>query len=522
MATRPSITRRSSGQRSESAFINATRAGIAAVSLSLSASCAEPPRGGPARADLDVVDRGAHPRPPFEFDRDDGAFLDQVQRGAFRYLWEVADPATGMVFDRTSVRVISVAGVGFQLGAIPVGVERGWITRDQGAERAALILSSLEGQPANRRHGLFFHYLDEGTGAPSSKGYETVVSTIDSAILIAGMITASSYFGGAVAERADRMIGAADWRAFVAADPPEDWARGFITLGWRAADPRAPGGEGALLPYYWADAGDEQKLVTFLAVGADASKGVDPSVYYRLRRRLGGYKDSGPFVWFPWSGAMFTHFFAHCWIGYAAMGPDDPSRFGVERRPRVDWWENSRRAAVMQRAKARDNPRGLPAFAAGAWGLGANDEAGGYAVRDLYPDAVEFPGAREGVDFADAKVKDDWGDGTVAPYNAGCAIMFTPRESLAALHLYAAAADPAGRPLAWRDPREGGMGFQDAFNPATSWTAPDCVAIDQGPLLLCIENARTGLIWRLFHAHPAVRSACDRLGLHFKPEPRDR
>ena len=464
---------------------------------------------------LEVVDRENRPRPPYAFDVPDAEFLDRVQRGAFLYLWEVADPATGMVFDRSSAQVISVAGVGFQLSAIPVGIERGWISREQGLERTARILTSLAREPANRKGGMFYHYLEAGTARPTTKGYETVVSTIDSAILLSGMITVSSYFGGAIAKDADAMIAAVDWAYFVEHSPSEPWAKGFISLGWKPADIAAPTGNGSLLPYYWADAGDEQKLVTLLAVSApEPSKRVPPATYFRLRRQLGTYADSGLFVWFPWSGALFTNFFAHCWIDYAHAGPDDPAAFGVPNRPRVDWWENARRAVIMHRRKAVENPRKLPTLGEDAWGLGAHDAAGGYVVNHLFPAPVAWPGAREGADYPRIAVKDQWGDGTVAPYNAGCAVLFEPRAATAALRHYAEVKDTQGHPLVWREPAVGSYGFQDAFNLGTGWCAPDCVAIDQGPMILCIENARTGLIWKLFSRHPSITEGVRRVGLN--------
>lgn len=503
-----------------SAYIVMKRAAAAGLVAAL-LSAAGPGCGASSLADqpakspvLEVVGAPEIPRPPFSFDSQDSAFLDSVQRGAFRYLWEVADPKTGMVFDRTSVRVISVAGVGFQLSAIPVGVEHRWISRKEGEERALRILKSLRSEPSNRKYGMFFHYLEEGTARPITKDFETVASTIDSALLVAGMVTASSYFGAEVARNADAMVREVNWQAFVAQNPSEAWAKGFISLGWRPNDPTNPTGPGSFLPYYWGDSGDEQKLVTFLAVAApDAAKAVPPQTYYRLRRQLGSYGDSGPFSWFPWSGALFTDFFAHCWINYSQLGPDDPAAFGVANRPRVDWWENSRRAVAMHRRKAVENPLHLPTLGQDAWGLGAHDTAAGYAVNGLFPTLIPWPGAVEGVDYAEFKVKDEWGDGTLAPYNAGCAILFEPRASLAALRHYAALTDGSGAPLVWHDPGSGGLGFQDSFNAGTSWSAPDCIAIDQGPLILAIENARSGLVWQLFGNHPVVRDGLDRLKL---------
>ncbi|QKK08014.1 MAG: DUF3131 domain-containing protein [Planctomycetota bacterium] len=164
-------------------------------------------------------------RPPFSFAPADEALLEEVSRAAFEYFWSDVHAATGMVRDRSSAEVVSVAGVGFQLSALVVGAERGWVSREEAEARARLILSSLSSAPENRRAGLFFHYLDGETAGPSREGYETVVSTIDSALLFAGMVTASSYFGGEVAALADGMLEAADWREFLVVGPsgePDD------------------------------------------------------------------------------------------------------------------------------------------------------------------------------------------------------------------------------------------------------------------------------------------------------------
>jgi hypothetical protein len=454
------------------------------------------------------------PRPPFEFGAEDQALLEEIQRGCFQFFWSATAPQSQMVVDRTSASIVSVAGLGFQLSAIPIGVEHGWITREEGEARALQILRPLEANEGNRKFGLFFHYLDGATAGPAKEGYETVVSTIDSAILFAGMLTAGSYFEGETREIADRLFAAADWAAFIPPDKsvPKAHERGFISLGWKPTDRADPTGAGELLPFYWMDSGDEQRLVTFLAVCApDGGRRVSPQVYYRMRRALGQYGGAPPFAWFPWSGALFTNFFAHCWIDWARMAPDTPAAFGVLSRPRIDWWENSRRAALMHRAKAIENPKGLPGLGAEAWGLSACDARSGYLVPGLFPELLRIEGWRPEFDYSTVKPEDNFGDGTIPPYSAGSAIMFVPEYSLEALRAYRALTNTRGEPLVWMGVGEGEYGFRDSFNRGAEWVAPDYVAIDQGPLILAIENARTGRVWDWFHAHPWVRSGTIRL-----------
>ncbi|MBS0191674.1 MAG: glucoamylase family protein [Phycisphaerales bacterium] len=475
-------------------------------------------------------------RPPFTFSAQDEQFLEEIQKGCFRFLWESGDPANGMPRDRSSDPTISVAGVGFLLSALPIAAERGWVTKSQASERALLVLRTLASRPEIRKAGLFQHYLDGPTaGIHKGKSLEHTVSTIDSALLFAGMLTASSYFGGEVATIADKLFADADWKFFQGGPEAKAHERGFISLGWKPDDPSNTTGNGKILPYYWVDSGCEHRLTTLLAVCAPIEEHrIDPAVYYKLRRQLGSHKftgdakalppdlpaETGDVVWFPFSGSLFVNTFSHLWIDYAALGADNPSDFGVTFRPPVDWWENSRRMTTLHRLKAIENPRKLPTLGPDAWGLTASDYPKGYLVAGVYPALITLPGSRADFDFSTFRAKDEWGDGTIAPYGAGCAILFQPDAALRALHYYRDLKRPDGSSLTWRDPAApldsgGGYGFVDAFNlrPQASWAAPDALAIDQGPLLLAIENARTGNVWKWFHAHEAVRAGMKRLKL---------
>lgn len=460
-------------------------------------------------------------RPPFTFAPADDTFLEEVQKASFGFLWKACDPTTGMVRDRTSVDFVSVAGVGFQLAALPIAAERGWVTRDQARDRALTILRALEAEPTNRKAGLFYHFLEGANAKPRDMD---VVSTIDSAIFFAGALAAGSAFDGEVRAIADRLYADADWTFFILKNPPkaEPVNAGLISLGWKPTDHSKPQGDGNLLPYVWIDAGDEQRLVTLLAVSAPNPKHrVDPALYYRLRRQLGAYAESGVLQWFPYSGALFTNFFAQTFINYAAMGPDNPAAQGAERRPRIDWWENARRAVQLHRIKATEagaqtGSAKTPTLGANAWGLSACDGPNTYLVPGVFPNRIPTQGEVLDQDYTAFTAKDDLGGGYIAPYAAGCAVMFDPAAALSALRYYRSLKTGTGEPLVWREPGadwSGGYGFQDSFNLGSGWVAPDCVAIDQGPLVLSIENARTGLVWKLFHAQPAVREGFARLGL---------
>lgn len=453
--------------------------------------------------------------PPFTFAPADEALLDEVSRGCFNMMWNAGAPATNMVPDRTGDNIISVAGVGFQLSALPIGVERGWVSRAEAAKRASKILGLLEADPRIRHEGVFQHFLDGTTAGPHTKGHEHVASTIDTAILFCGLITCGEYFGGDIAAACDRMVAAANWKAFTApAQKDKPYEAGFISLGWKPRDKTNLTGEGEMLPYRWVDSGCEHRLVTFLAVCApEAKHRVDPALYYKMRRGVGTDPSCGEVVYFPFSGALFAAQFSHLWMDYARLGTDNPSAFGVVNRPRVDWWENSRRLTLLHRARSIANPKGLPTLSAKAWGFTASDVPAGYGVYGVFPTDAHPKHWKPEWDYSTWKPTEDFGDGTVAPYAAASSIVFEPQLALEAMRNYREIAKSGMLPALWNDPAAGGYGFADSFNLGKKWVAKDHLAIDQGPMLLAIENARSGLVWKLFHANRWVQEGFERLKL---------
>lgn len=444
------------------------------------------------RADAPPRPSGTGADVRYSFTRDDQLLLEEVEHACFLYFWrEVGTPAQ-LVRDRKNAPVSSIAAVGFQLSSLPIGVERGWITREQGSARAATVLNALVRAPDNKKFGVYLHYPDMNSGGLSHEGFEILASTVDHALLLAGAITAAEYFGGDAAKLADGMIRDTNWRAFVKS--PE----GFLSMGWLPDDPATIVGSGKLIDSIWHDASDEERLIYFLAAGApNPDYALDPSMYYRLERQIEQYYPDIPPFAVSWPGALFTYMFSHCWIDYHPFGKDDPARFGVEA-PRVDWFENSRRAVLTQRRRCVENPKHFKTFAPDRWGLSACAGRDGYIVPELRPN-------RSG--------NDNWCDGTVAPYAAGTAILFTPAESVAALRAFRTLRKPDGKCMVWWDPKDGGYGLVDAFNLDQDWASDDYVGIDHGPMLLAIENARTGLIWKLFMQHETVKRSLQRLGL---------
>ena len=430
-------------------------------------------------------------------------FLDTLQERTFRWFWDTAHPETGLVPDRwPSPSFSSVAAVGFGLTAYAVGAERGWVSRAAAAARTRRTLQFLYDAPqgeapdATGHRGFFYHFLDMETG----RRWETVeLSTIDTALLIAGALSAAQYFDGDAAdERAVRRLAEAlyarvEW-TWAQPRPP------LVSLGWRP--PGEP--EGGFLPYDYGGY-NETMLLYVLALGSPTHP-IDAAAWpaYTAGYRWGEMYGVRHLAFAP----LFGHQYSHVWIDFRGI-QDAPMR-----AEGLDYFENSRRATLAQRAYATDNPAGWTGYGPDVWGLTACDGpvdtvlvVGGTArpVRTYWARGV-----------GPYEVSDD---GTIAPTAAGGSVAFTPAESTAALKTirqrYGAGV--------W-----GEYGFLDAFNPTfdfpdarlqhgrvvpgLGWFDTDYLGIDQGPIVTMIENHRSGLVWRLMRGDPAVRRGLARAG----------
>lgn len=417
----------------------------------------------------------------------DEELLTAIQRGGHNYFWNEVGQAK-IARDRKKAPVSSIASVGFQLSALPIAVERQWIDRSAGQARAQEILKHLVARTDNKRFGLYYHYLDLDSAAVSDSGYEVLVSTVDTAILFAGAIVAGEYFGGETKQLARTMLRDADWSVF--ATGPD----GQLSMGWRPNKKDVPTGRGKFHPHHWQNASDEERLIYFIACGAPAGHDIAPELYYRLKRVVKQHAALEPFVVSP-QGTLFQHFFSHCWIDYGSLQADDPAKFAIAG-PRVDWSENSRRAMLTHRRRCIEMSPEFKTLSADTWGLSACVSRDGYLVPQVQPNLSN---------------RDNWGQGTLATYAAASAIMFTPKESLAALRAFGSL-KVSGSPVLIA-PESGGYGLVDSYNLDQGWICNDWVGIDVGPTIVAIENARTGLVWRLFMQSEVAERAIARLGL---------
>jgi hypothetical protein len=419
------------------------------------------------------------------------SLLTELQERTFRFFWETGNPENGLIPDRyPTPSASSIAAVGFGLTTYPVGVERGYITREQARERVLATMRFLAGaaqgpEPRGRSgyKGFFYHFLDMKTG---ERFDDSELSTVDTALLLAGALFCQSYFDGAHPEEAeiralvDTIYRRVDWQ----------WAQPngpAITLGWSP--------ETGFLQYDWRGY-NEAMLVYLLAlasptfpVGADAWAEWT-STYDGHWRTIHG-RD---FLSFP---PLFGHMYTHVWVDFRKI------QDAYMRRRGVDYFENSRRAVYAQQAYAIANPRGCKDYGATVWGITASDGPADVTLTNASGFWAFRSYAARGVDMQD--------DCTLAPNAAAGAIPFAPEIAI-----------PAVREMHRRYGKYiyGKYGFLDAFNPTftfdvplrhgrrvdgVGWVADDYLGIDQGPILAMIENYRSGLIWRVMRKNAYLR-----------------
>lgn len=382
----------------------------------------------------------------------DEQLLEAESKGCFDFFWNEAnhDPASpgyGLIRDRApgNPQVCSVAAVGFGLTALVIGVERGWVSREDAGTRALGTLKTLLCH-AEQVHGFFYHFLHMRT---AKRYWNCEVSVIDTALAVCGALTAGEYFGGEVAEKAREIYTRVQWPWYV--DPVDQrfYMGYFPEKGFFGK---------------W-DMYAEQLMMYFLAAGSPTHP-ASPEMFYHFARTTEGCGGAEPII-YSYFGSIFTYQFSHAWF-------DLRNR---KDRKGVDWWANSVMASRAGRQYCMDHAGRFKTYGPESWGLTACDGPHGYnGVYGAPPRALR--GIHEG------------NDGTVPPCGAAGSIVFTPREAMdALLHYY------DKYPELW-----GRYGFRDAYNldVKPAWFASDVIGIDKGVTLLMIENYRSGLVWEVF------------------------
>lgn len=383
----------------------------------------------------------------------------------FRYLWETAQTdetsgAYGLVRDRypSSRNVASTAATGFALAAIPYGIEKGWITKEEGAERVEKTMDTL--LSLENYSGFLYHFINMLNGN-HSKGSE--VSVIDTGILLCGAIVAGEYFGGAVQEKVQQFYNQIDWNFYL------DSSRNMFYMGYNPET----GFSG-----HWDVYGEQLMLYVLSAGSSTHALGKEP--YDTFQRMKGSYGDY-EFV-YSWFGSIFTYQFSHAFIDF---------RGKVDERG-VDWYENSVAATLAARQYCINNADRYSGYGENSWGLTACDTYFGYD-------------GTQGAPPSGSGNSQHTSNGTVAIAGAIGSMPFAPKECIAALEHYASF-----------EKLQGEYGLKDAYDLDRNWYASDYVGIDKGISLLMIANYESEIIWELFMRNENVQKGMEVLGFQEK------
>lgn len=401
------------------------------------------------------------------------ATLDSLQRITFDYFLHETNPVNGLVADKTQEGTpASIAAVGLALAAYPVGVEHGLITRDEAIGRTLAALRFFWTSPhgpqpdATGHRGFYYHFLDMATGR---RAWRCELSTVDTAFLIAGMLLAAEYFERdtpeehEIRELTDTLYRRVDWR----------WAeqnRGTVCHGWKP--------ETGFLEFRWQGY-DEALLLYVLGLGSptfalsEHSFAAWRSTYEWRRIYDYEYLHSGP---------LFTHQLSHVWIDFRGIQDE------FMRSRECDYFENSRRATHVQREYAIRNPHQFARYGPNCWGVTASDGPGWLTMRI---DGVE----RRFFDYLARGAPDGPDDGTIAPWAVVASLPFAPQIVIPAIENFDDMNLRVSNPY----------GFKATFNatypgePRTpiGWVTPWHYGLNQGPIVLMIENFRSGMPWHL-------------------------
>lgn len=382
----------------------------------------------------------------------DEAFLDLLEKHAFLYFWYETNPTNGLTRDRGAnfdtsedYDIASLAAVGFALSAYPIGVERGWISRKAGRERTVTTLRTLARGDLRTISGFFPHFVDYTTGRMIPN---TEISTIDTALMLAGVIVAMEYFNDAEVQQLGREIfERVDWPAA---------AKGhdhFVSHGWDY--------QGNMLGSRWGSF-TEGVLIYVLAL-ASPTHPLPRAAWDAIDRHKGEYAGYS-FVVEHGFQSMFRYQYPALWYDFR----------GKTDQHGVDFFENATIAMLTMRQYCIDQRKHFPtSYGPDLWGLSAADGPG-----DMYM-IFGFP---PGTPYSPT-------DGTIVPYAIAGSLPFAPQHALRALRkLY-----NDFREVAW-----GKYGLADALNPTLDFVARDMIGIDAGTILLGIENYRSRMIWKLF------------------------
>jgi hypothetical protein len=399
--------------------------------------------------------------------------LAALQSAAFGYFANEVEETNGLVADRTAPdSPSSIAAVGLALACYPIGVERGYLSRRRAIERTLATLRFFWNSPqgpepdATGYQGFYYHFLDMRTGR---RVWHCELSTIDTAFLIAGVLLAAQYFHRDSADEreirtlADQLYRRVNWQ----------WARdggATLTHGWRP--------ESGFLPHRWQ--GYDEALILYILALGSPTYSVPPDSYTAWTSSYEYVEAYGHH--YLYAGPLFTHQLSHLWIDFRAIQDD------FMRKHESDYFTNSRRATYVQQAYAIHNPHRFKGYGQHCWGITASDGPG-WVTRTV--DGVE----RRFFDYLARGVPHGPDDGTIAPWVVVASLPFAPEIVLPTIRCFNRRRPRIIHPYGYK------ATFNETFPGGAKrkygWVSPYHFGIDQGPVVLMIENYRTGRIWNL-------------------------
>jgi hypothetical protein len=418
--------------------------------------------------------------------------LTDLKHRTFNFFWQESDPITGLIADRAPAKSFaSIASTGFGITAYLIGIENGFISREEAAARILHLLKTLIELPQGPEisgtsgyKGFFYHFLKMHSG----ERYKDVeLSTVDTAWLIAGILSAMEYFDAdseqekQIRSLSDSLYRRVEWDWFLNTTPA-------LSMGWNP-------GKG-FLKSEWLGYNEAMALL-IMALGSPTHP--IPQVCWD---KWTATYDWGNFYGYDMVnfGPLFGHQYSHLYIDFRGIQDEYMKEKGI------DYFENSRRATLANRAYCMDNPLHFKDYSDTIWGLTACDGPG-YSIQVYNGEKREFLGySARGATIGHAV-----DDGTIAPTAAGGSIAFAPDTCLQALK---AMYEKYGKKL------YGKYGFRDAFNPSFTfgkgneegWFDPDYLGIDEGPILIMMENYQTGFVWNLMKKNKYIREGLKKAG----------
>ncbi len=418
----------------------------------------------------------------------DDDLLTMLQEACFRYYWDGAHPVAGATLENIpgDERIVATGASGFGIMALIVGVDRGFVTREQGIERLSKILDFLEKVP--RYHGAWAHFLNGDTAQSMLVFgmFDNGGDLVETSFLMEGLLAARQYFkddgeaGQSIYQRITHLWETVEW----------DWYR------------RSPNNDALL--WHWSPqwswfidhrlTGFNETMITYLLAIASPTHGVPASLYYS---GWAGQSEAAIAYRSGWSGSNegdryingHSYFGIKLDVGVGTGGPlffTQYSFMGFDPRgihdKYTDYFDNNRNLVLIDQAYCESNPGHFQGYGADDWGLTASDDQLGYSAHA--PDRATD-------------------NGTITPTGALASFPYTPKASMAALKFFY-------RELG--DRLWGVYGPRDAFNLTRNWFSPVYMGLDQAPIVVMVENYRTGLIWKLFMSNPEIQPMLDKIG----------